>query len=142
MKKYVLVIGLVIAVAVMLTGCIDDIIGTPDDCRFQQTLYQYETGTTTTKQNYVMFKSCTLDKLDDTSCEIVFASIIDYIGVVFYYDGVQWDSWVPGRNPIFNDLDTINPGIEYVITVIDAVNNINKKYNTKHKVILATKPKR
>ncbi len=32
--------------------------------------------------------------------------------------------------------------IQYVITVIDAVNNINKKYNTKHKVILATKPKR
>ena len=32
--------------------------------------------------------------------------------------------------------------VQYVITVIDAVNNINKKYNTKHKVILATKPKR
>ena len=32
--------------------------------------------------------------------------------------------------------------VQYVVNVIDAVNNINKKYNTKHKVILATKPKR
>ncbi len=32
--------------------------------------------------------------------------------------------------------------VQYVVTVIDAVNNINKKYNTKHKVILATEPKR
>ncbi|RLD78948.1 MAG: biopolymer transporter ExbD [Bacteroidetes bacterium] len=32
--------------------------------------------------------------------------------------------------------------IQYVVNVIDAVNNINKKYNTKHKVILATQPKR
>ncbi len=32
--------------------------------------------------------------------------------------------------------------VQYVVNVIDAVNNINKKYNTKHKVILATSPKR
>jgi biopolymer transport protein ExbD len=32
--------------------------------------------------------------------------------------------------------------VQYVVNVIDAVNNINRKYNTKHKVILATKPKR
>ena len=32
--------------------------------------------------------------------------------------------------------------VQYVVNVIDAVNTINKKYNTKHKVILATKPKR
>ena len=32
--------------------------------------------------------------------------------------------------------------VQYVVSVIDAVNNINKKYNTKHKVILATQPKR
>lgn len=32
--------------------------------------------------------------------------------------------------------------VQYVINVIDAVNNINSKYKTKHKVILATKPKR
>ncbi|MCD4771994.1 MAG: biopolymer transporter ExbD [Bacteroidales bacterium] len=32
--------------------------------------------------------------------------------------------------------------VQYVINVIDAVNNINTKYKTKHKVILATKPKR
>lgn len=32
--------------------------------------------------------------------------------------------------------------VQYVVNVIDAVNNINKKYNTKHKVILATKPKK
>ncbi|MCP4551766.1 MAG: biopolymer transporter ExbD [Bacteroidetes bacterium] len=31
--------------------------------------------------------------------------------------------------------------VQYVVNVIDAVNNINKRYNTKHKVILATKPK-
>lgn len=31
--------------------------------------------------------------------------------------------------------------VQYVINVIDAVNNINSKYKTKHKVILATKPK-
>jgi biopolymer transport protein ExbD len=30
--------------------------------------------------------------------------------------------------------------VQYVVNVIDAVNNINKKYNTKHKVILATQP--
>jgi len=32
--------------------------------------------------------------------------------------------------------------VQYVVNVIDAVNNINRKYNTKHKVILATRPKR
>lgn len=32
--------------------------------------------------------------------------------------------------------------IQYVINVIDAVNTINDKKNTKHKVILATKPKK
>jgi biopolymer transport protein ExbD len=32
--------------------------------------------------------------------------------------------------------------VQYVVNVIDAVNNINRKYNTKHKVILATQPKR
>lgn len=32
--------------------------------------------------------------------------------------------------------------VQYVVNVIDAVNNINKKYNTKHKVILATQPSR
>lgn len=32
--------------------------------------------------------------------------------------------------------------VQYVVNVIDAVNNINKKYNTRHKVILATEPKR
>ncbi|MFW5974890.1 MAG: ExbD/TolR family protein [Bacteroidota bacterium] len=31
--------------------------------------------------------------------------------------------------------------VQYVVTVIDAVNTINDKNNTKHKVILATKPK-
>ncbi|MCF8229735.1 MAG: biopolymer transporter ExbD [Bacteroidales bacterium] len=32
--------------------------------------------------------------------------------------------------------------VQYVVNVIDAVNNINNKYNTKHKVILATRPNR
>ncbi len=31
--------------------------------------------------------------------------------------------------------------VQQVVVVIDAVNNINKRYNTKHKVILATRPK-
>ncbi|OQX80990.1 MAG: hypothetical protein B6D64_02485 [Bacteroidetes bacterium 4484_276] len=31
--------------------------------------------------------------------------------------------------------------VQYVVNVIDAVNNINNRYNTKHKVILATRPK-
>jgi biopolymer transport protein ExbD len=31
--------------------------------------------------------------------------------------------------------------VQYVVTVIDAVNQINKGLSTKHKVILATKPK-
>ena len=31
--------------------------------------------------------------------------------------------------------------VQYVVHVIDAVNEINRKRNTKHKVILATKPK-
>ena len=32
--------------------------------------------------------------------------------------------------------------VQYVVNVIDIVNMINKKYNTKHKVIMATSPKR
>lgn len=32
--------------------------------------------------------------------------------------------------------------IQYVVNVIDAVNTINDKKNTEHKVILATKPKK
>jgi len=32
--------------------------------------------------------------------------------------------------------------VQDIVTVIDAVNEINKKNNTKHKVILATKPQR
>ena len=32
--------------------------------------------------------------------------------------------------------------VQYIINVIDAVNNINKKYSTKHKVILATQPRK
>jgi biopolymer transport protein ExbD len=35
-----------------------------------------------------------------------------------------------------------NVPVQYVVNVIDAVNNINNKYNTKHKVILATRPKK
>ncbi|MBU1013129.1 MAG: biopolymer transporter ExbD [Bacteroidetes bacterium] len=31
--------------------------------------------------------------------------------------------------------------VQYVVDVIDAVNTINKKHTTKHKVILATKPR-
>jgi len=35
-----------------------------------------------------------------------------------------------------------NIAVQYVVNVIDIVNNVNKKYNTKHKVIMATSPKR
>ena len=35
-----------------------------------------------------------------------------------------------------------NVPVQYVVNVIDAVNTINNKYNAKHKVILATKPKK
>ena len=35
-----------------------------------------------------------------------------------------------------------NIPVQYVVNVIDIVNNVNKKYNAKHKVILATSPKR
>lgn len=31
--------------------------------------------------------------------------------------------------------------VQYVVNVIDIVNNVNKQYNTKHKVIMATSPK-
>jgi len=31
--------------------------------------------------------------------------------------------------------------VQYVVNVIDAVNNINNRYSTRHKVILATRPK-
>ena len=31
--------------------------------------------------------------------------------------------------------------VQYVVNVIDAVNRINDKYDTKHKVIMATRPK-
>lgn len=34
-----------------------------------------------------------------------------------------------------------NVAVQYIVVVIDAVNNVNKKTNTKHKVILATSPK-
>ncbi len=37
--------------------------------------------------------------------------------------------------------DKIVP-VQYVVNVIDAVNGINNKYQTKHKVILATAPKK
>lgn len=35
-----------------------------------------------------------------------------------------------------------NIPVQYVVNVIDIVNNVNKKYDTKHKVIMATSPKR
>lgn len=32
--------------------------------------------------------------------------------------------------------------VQYIVNVIDIVNSVNKQYNTKHKVILATSPKK
>ena len=34
-----------------------------------------------------------------------------------------------------------NIPVQHVVNVIDIVNNVNKKYGTKHKVIMATSPK-
>jgi biopolymer transport protein ExbD len=30
--------------------------------------------------------------------------------------------------------------VQYIVNVIDAVNKVNEKYSTRHKVILATRP--
>jgi biopolymer transport protein ExbD len=35
-----------------------------------------------------------------------------------------------------------NVPVQYVVNVIDIVNNVNHQYNTQHKVIMATSPKR
>lgn len=35
-----------------------------------------------------------------------------------------------------------NVPVQYVVNVIDIVNDVNKRYNTQHKVIMATSPKR
>lgn len=35
-----------------------------------------------------------------------------------------------------------NVPVQYVVNVIDIVNDVNNRYNTKHKVIMATSPKR
>jgi hypothetical protein len=35
-----------------------------------------------------------------------------------------------------------NVPVQYVVNVIDIVNDVNNKYNTQHKVIMATSPKR
>jgi biopolymer transport protein ExbD len=35
-----------------------------------------------------------------------------------------------------------NIPVQYVVNVIDIVNNINKRFDTKHKVIMATSPKK
>ena len=32
--------------------------------------------------------------------------------------------------------------VQYVVNIIDVVNSVNKRYNTTHKVIMATSPKR
>lgn len=34
-----------------------------------------------------------------------------------------------------------NVAVQYVVNIIDIVNGVNKRYNTKHKVIMATSPK-
>lgn len=35
-----------------------------------------------------------------------------------------------------------NVPVQYVVNVIDIVNDVNKKFNTEHKVIMATSPRR
>lgn len=35
-----------------------------------------------------------------------------------------------------------NVPVQYVVNVIDVVNDVNNRYNTKHKVIMATSPKK
>lgn len=35
-----------------------------------------------------------------------------------------------------------NVPVQYVVNIIDIVNDVNKRFNTKHKVIMATSPKK
>ncbi|MCD4747623.1 MAG: biopolymer transporter ExbD [Bacteroidales bacterium] len=57
--------------------------------------------------------------------------------------GQQLNEKLEEQNDVSIRLETNkNVPIQYVVNVIDIVNNINKTYKTKHKVILATSPKR
>lgn len=50
---------------------------------------------------------------------------------------------LPGQESVSIRLEADkNIAVQYVVNVIDIVNTINKQYGTKHKVIMATSPKK
>lgn len=82
------------------------------------------------------------------------ASVTVYIdeGANYYLDGIQvnageLESGLMGKLQSSSDASVVlraasSVNVQHIVNVIDAVNNVNKAYDTKHKVILATKPKR
>lgn len=82
------------------------------------------------------------------------ASVTVYIddGANYYLDGIQvnvgeLESGLMGKLQTSSDASVVlraasSVNVQHIVNVIDAVNNVNKTYDTKHKVILATKPKR
>ena len=82
------------------------------------------------------------------------ASVTVYIdeGTNYYLDGTQvnvseLESGLMGKLKSSTDASVVlraasSVNVQHIVNVIDAVNNVNRAYDTKHKVILATKPKR
>jgi biopolymer transport protein ExbD len=82
------------------------------------------------------------------------ASVTVYIdeGVNYYLDGIQvnvgeLESGLMSKLQNSSDASVVlraasSVNVQHIVNVIDAVNNVNKSYDTKHKVILATKPRR
>ena len=82
------------------------------------------------------------------------ASVTVYIdeGANYYLDGIQvnvgeLESGLMSKLQNSSDASVVlraasSVNVQHIVNVIDAVNNVNKSYDTKHKVILATKPKR
>ena len=82
------------------------------------------------------------------------ASVTVYIDadMKYYLDGIEMDATAleaglmeklkgaVDASVVLRAAHTVD--VQYVVTVIDAVNNVNRSYDAKHKVILATKPRR
>ena len=70
----------------------------------------------------------------------------------YFLQGVQVDdeqlqagllSYLEGKESASIRLESDkNVPVQYVVNVIDIVNDVNNRYNTKHKVIMATSPKK
>lgn len=70
----------------------------------------------------------------------------------YFLQGIQVDderleagllSQLEGKESVSIRLESDkNVPVQYVVNVIDIVNDVNNRYNTKHKVIMATSPKR